>query len=92
MRTLECGCELLQDTGQFVSLCESHGNNVHARLEANKHPRHTIPSANQAFERELVRLLAPTIFGRDTKGVVRDPETCAEQLFQCVHAIARRLE
>jgi hypothetical protein len=92
MRRLECGCELLMETGQFVSLCESHGNNLHSRLEANKHPRHTIPSVDQAFERELIRILVPVVFGRDPHGSVLDPETCAEKLFQCVKAITKRLD
>lgn len=92
MRRLECGCEILQDTGQVLSLCEIHGNNMHARLEANKHPRHSLPTVDQAFERELVRILAPVVFGRVPSGAALDPETCAEKLFQCVHAITKRLE
>lgn len=92
MRTLECGCEILQDTGQFVSLCESHGHHVQARLEANKHPRHTIPSVDKAFERELVKLFIPLVFARTSAHPMLDQETGAQMVFQYVEAITKRLE
>lgn len=93
MKTLECGCEQHQDTGQFMSLCFDHGQHIKMRLQADKHPRNIDrPAAERAMEQELVRLLAPVVFGRVPSGAALDPETCAEKLFQCVQSITRRME
>lgn len=91
MRTLDCGCEFLQDTGQFMSLCAAHGGHVHMRLEAAKHPRHVAAHVpDVAFERELVKLIAPVIIARWS--VVTDANSSAEAIFQHVKEIIRRLE
>lgn len=90
MKRLECGCEFLQDTGQFVSLCHSHGQHMLMRAEAAKHPRHQEPTRDAAFERELVKVIAPVIINRWRD--VTDPQSSAEAIFQHIKEITRRLE
>lgn len=89
MRVLECGCEILQDTGQFISLCVSHGQHVQSRLEAGKHPRAQLPTIDKVYERELVKIMAPVVY---SKMQVPDHETFAEKLYNTVTAITRRFE
>lgn len=89
MRTLECGCELSADNNHFLSLCDQHGQHVHARLEASKHPRASAPKVDKAYERELIKIMAPVVY---SKMQVPDHETFAEKLYLTVTAITRRFE
>lgn len=97
MRVLECGCEILQDTGQFISLCDSHGQHMRMRGEAAKHPRNQsaaalpAPAADRAFERELVKVLYPVVLSRWGPGVT-DHESVAECVFRHIGTITKRLE
>ena len=89
MRTLECGCELSADGNHFLSLCDTHGHHVKGRLEAAKHPRASSPVADKAYERDLVKIMAPVVY---TKMQVPDEMTFAEKLYNTVQAITKRFE
>ena len=74
-----------------MSLCFDHGQHIKMRLQADKHPRSEARGTTDD-ERDLIKLLAPVVFGRVPSGAGLDPETCAEKLFQCVQSITRRME
>lgn len=91
MKTLECGCEQLQDTGTFMSLCFDHGQHLRLREGAARLPRNAPKEAEIGnFERELILRIAPVILQRWSS--ITDFESTAECIFQHVDKIMRRME
>lgn len=73
-----------------MSLCHAHGQHVLLRTEAAKHPRHQEPARDTAFERELVKAIAPVVINR--WNTVTDPQSSAEAVFQHIQELMRRLD
>lgn len=91
MKTLECGCEQHQDTGQFMSLCHDHGQHMRIRASAALHPRAgEAREPASGIEQELIKILAPVVLSKWS--TVTDPVSTAESLFQHVKEIMRRME
>jgi len=90
LKQLECGCEL-SPSGALVSLCHIHGGHMRAVQTIENLPRNK--TIDRELEKELTKSLAPLYVAKSLSNIPRtDADTTAQQIFDQVREIMRRLD